>query len=158
MSDTLPAQPITIFCSYTHADESYKDALKKALAVPLNNGEISFWHDRLIEPGQEWDDQIKGQLSAADVILLMVSADFFASDYCQRVEVKTALDRHRDGTARVIPIVCRKVLWNQSGLEILQALPTDAKPIRSWPDQDEAYFNVAQGIQRVIGVIKERKK
>jgi TIR domain len=88
MSDTLPTQPITIFCSYTHADESYKDALKTALAVPIRNGEISLWHDRLIVPGQEWDNEIKSQLNSADIILLMVSADFFASDYCQRVEIR----------------------------------------------------------------------
>jgi TIR domain len=156
MPDTLPTQPITIFCSYTRADESYKNALKTALAVPIRNGEISLWHDRLIEPGEEWDDEIKAQLNSADIILLMVSADFFASDYCQRVEVQTALDRHRDGTARVIPIICRKVLWNRSGLEILQALPTDAKPIKSWTDSDEAYFNIAQGLQRVIGSIRKK--
>ncbi len=156
MTDTLPAQPITIFCSYTHADESYKDALQKALAVPLNNGEISFWHDRLIESGKEWDNEIKSQLNSADIILLMVSFDFFASGYCQRVEVKTALDRHRDGTARVIPIICRRVLWDQSGLEILQALPTDAKPIKSWADSDEAYFNIAQGILRTIKTIRKK--
>jgi hypothetical protein len=126
------------------------------LAVPLNNGVISFWHDRLIVPSQEWDEEIKSQLNSADIILLMVSSDFFDSQYCQQVEVKTALARHRDGTARVIPIICRRVLWNQSGLEILQALPTDAKPIKSWTDSDEAYFNIAQGILRTIEVVRKK--
>jgi hypothetical protein len=124
--------------------------------VLINSKEIALWHDRLILPGEEWDETIKSQLNAANIILLMVSSDFFNSGYCQTVEVPTALDQHRNGSAVVIPVVCRSVLWNQSGLEILQALPKDAKPINTWPDRDTAYLNIAQGIQKVIGSIRKK--
>jgi hypothetical protein len=86
----------------------------------------------------------------------MVSPDFFASDYCQQVEVKTALKRHEDGTARVIPIICRKVDWEDSGLDKIQSLPTDAEPIKSWLDHDEAYFNIVQGLKQVIRAIRKK--
>jgi TIR domain len=156
MPDTLPSQPITIFCSYARADEIYKDALKKALAVPLNSGEIIFWHDQLIVPGQQWHDEIKNQINSADIILLMLSSDFFASEYCQQ-EMEMALARYQDGTARVIPIICRSVFWENSTLGMIQALPKDAKPIDIWKNQDVAYRDVARGILRTIEEVIQKK-
>jgi WD40 repeat protein len=73
------------------------------------------------------------------------------SDYCYGIEMQRALERHQRGEARVIPIILRHVYW-QGILGTLQALPTDAKPVRSalWHSVDEAFFDVAEGIRTVV--------
>lgn len=85
----------------------------------------------------------------AQIILLLVSPDFMDSDYCYRKEMKQALERDQRREARVIPIILRHVYW-QGILGNLQALPTDAKPVKSWPDIDEAFFDVTEGIRTVV--------
>ncbi|MCU0552972.1 MAG: toll/interleukin-1 receptor domain-containing protein [Leptolyngbya sp. Prado105] len=54
---------------------------------------VSRWHDRLITAGTEWDREIDHRLSAADIILLMLSSDFLHSEYCWGVEVQKAVSR-----------------------------------------------------------------
>jgi hypothetical protein len=68
---------------------------------------IDLWHDRRIPPGKEWKPQIDEELDRADIILLLVSSDFVASNYCYDVEVTRAMARHYAGEARVIPVVLR---------------------------------------------------
>jgi WD40 repeat protein len=89
-------------------------------------------------------------LNEAEVILLLVSPDFINSDYCYSIEMKRAIERHEQGEAHVIPIILRPVYW-QGVLGQLQALPTDANPVMSsgWQYQDEAFFNVTEGIRNV---------
>ncbi len=73
-----------------------------------------------------------------------------ASDYCYSIEMQRAIERHEQGEAHVIPIILRPVYW-QDVLGKLQALPTDAIPVMSsgWHYQDEAFFNVTEGIRKV---------
>jgi tetratricopeptide (TPR) repeat protein len=84
------------------------------------------------------------------VILLLISADFLASDYCYGLEMQRALQRHQANEARVIPILLRPVEWNKAPFALLQALPTGAKPITTWRNRDAAFTDMAAGIRRVI--------
>ena len=68
-------------------------------------GKITTWHDRRIVPGQEFEHQIYHYFSQADIILLLISSDFIASDYCYQVEMTNALERHKKGEAVVIPVI-----------------------------------------------------
>jgi tetratricopeptide (TPR) repeat protein len=142
--------PVEIFCSYTNADEMWLRKLETHLSLLKRQGLISFWHDRLIAPGTDWASNIDAHLETASVILLLVSANFFASDYCYGIEMKRALEREARGEARVIPILVRKADWTDAPFARLQVLPTDAKPIASWRDKDTALTDVAAGIRRVI--------
>ena len=150
MPDTKsPKRPLQVFFSYAHEDEKLRDELAKQLNILERQGDIATWHDRRIKPGEEWAGKIAENLKVADLILLLVSADFLASDYIQDVELQTALTRHQDNTARVIPIILRPCLWKKSKLAQLQALPTDGKPITTWPNSETAWLNVAKGILRI---------
>lgn len=142
--------PVEIFCSYAHEDDAWLHKLEKHLSLLKRQGLISLWHDRLITPGIDWAKTIDTHLEIASVILLLVSADFFASDYCYGVEMKRALERQEAGEAWVIPILVRPSDWRDSPLAHLQALPTDAKPISSWLNKDTALADIAAGIRRVI--------
>src|SRR5262249_48477005 len=113
-------------------------------------GVIQTWHDRNINAGDDWKQQIDDNLNTATVILLLISADFLASDYCYEIEMQRALERHNAGEARVIPVILRPVDWHSAPFGTLQALPTDTKPITLWTNHDEAYANVAQGVRQAV--------
>lgn len=93
---------------------------------------------------------IKKELNEADVILLLVSSDFMVSEYIWNVEIKTAIERHNRGEAKVIPIFLRHCDFGDRPFEKLQGHSKDAKPITSFPDKDEAFLQVAKGIRRGI--------
>ena len=142
--------PVEVFCSYAYQDEAWLRKLEAHLSLLKRQGLISLWYDRLISPGTNWARAIDTRLETASVILLLVSADFFASDYCYGVEMKRALARQEAGEARVIPILVRAVDWANAPFAHLQALPTDAKPLVAWQDTDAALADITAGIRRVI--------
>ena len=150
---TSPAHPVEVFYSYAHADEDFRVELVKHLRLLERQGVITGWHDRNISAGTEWKDAIDEHLESAGIILLLISADFLASDYCYDIELKRAMERHVDGKARVIPIILRKCDWSSAPFGKLQALPKNARPIRSWDDRDEAYTDVVTGIRRAVAEI-----
>jgi hypothetical protein len=140
---------VSIFFCYAHEDEDLLNKLKRHLWPLQRQGLIAVWHDRDISAGSEWEQEIDRHLNAAQIILLLVSPDFMFSEYCYGVEMQRAIERHERGEARVIPIILRPVYW-QGILGHLQALPTDAKPVRSWTDIDEALYNVTEGLRSVV--------
>ncbi|MEO0459075.1 MAG: TIR domain-containing protein [Cyanobacteria bacterium P01_A01_bin.114] len=155
----LPAspadQPLNVFISYSHKDENLKEELELHLSALKRQGKIKPWQDRAIEAGTEWDAEIKAQLEAAQIILLLVTPRFMASEYIHDQELTRAMERHEAGTARVIPIILKPVDFKGTPFEKLQALPKDAKPVTRWDDQDEAFLNVVQGIRRVVASLFE---
>ena len=143
------AGPIEVFYSYSHKDEELRELLETHLNLLKRLGVIQDWHDRRISAGTEWAGQIDHYLESSQIILLLISADFMASDYCYDKEMKRALERHEAGEARVIPIILRPVDWKGAPFSHLQALPKDAKPLTPWPDRDAAFTNSAEGIRKV---------
>ncbi len=149
---------VSVFFSYAHEDEKLRDDLAKQLKLLERQGVISAWHDRQIIAGSEWGSAIDTHLDSAQVILLLISPDFLASDYCWDIEVKRAMERHEAGEARVIPVILRPVdYWQEVSFGKLQALPTNAKPVTTWENRDEAFRIVAQGIRQVVKELKTKK-
>ncbi len=147
-----PPASIEVFYSYAHEDEELVKQLRKHLSILKRQGVIREWYDREITAGTDWKEgQLDQHLNSAEVILLLVSADFLASDYCYDVEMTRALERHDQGEARVIPVLLRKVDgWQGAPFGKIQSLPTDGKPVTSWNDRDEAFADVARGIRRAV--------
>lgn len=146
-------EPIKIFYSYAHEDEKLRKKIETSLAALQRQKLIESWSDRQIPPGAEWSEQIDARLNAAQIILLLVSDDFIASNYCYNVEMERAMERHETREAIVIPIILRECLWQKLPFAKLQALPRDARAITSWTNRNEAFYNVALGIETVIGEI-----
>src|SRR5690606_23236796 len=147
---------VTLFVSYAHEDEDLREELVKHLKLLQRQGVIEGWYDRLIQGGQEWDQEIQTRLLTSNIILLLVSADFLASDYCWDKEVQQAMERHTRGDAVVIPIILRACDWNSAPFGKIQALPRDARPVMSWSDRDEALLDIARGIRQVALRIQAR--
>jgi internalin A len=151
-------EAVRVFYSYSHKDEQLRNDLETHLKLLHRQGLIDAWHDRQIEAGEEWKDKIDENLERADIILLLISADFIASDYCYEKEMKRTLERHENGEARVIPIILRTCNWHKAPFGKLQALPKDSKPITTWSDHDTAWADAAAGIERVVETIQKEKK
>lgn len=139
-----------LFISYSHRDERYREQLGTHLAGLRRQGLILDWHDRKIVPGKEWRDVIDQNLDASDCVLLLVSPDFLASDYCYGIEMQRTLEKHREGRVIAIPVIVRAADWRQTPLGDLQALPKDAKPVVEWTRRDRAWLDVIQGIRRAL--------
>lgn len=140
----------SVFFSYTHIDESLRDQLEIHLSLMKREGLITEWHDRRIVAGSDIDDSIDEQLESADIILLLVSANFIASEYCFATEMKRAMERHKAGGARVIPVILRACDWHSAPFGKLNAVPTDGRPVTSWPNQDEAFTDIAKSIRAAV--------
>ncbi len=156
-SDTRPKippsggfQPKTLFYSYSQKDEELRNELDTHLILMKRQGILSSWHDRKIWPGEEWNSAIDRNLEQADIILLLISADFMASDYIWNNEVKRAMDRHAQGQATVVPVLLRPCDWQSAPFGKLQGLPKEMKAVIDWPHRDSAWANVAQGIRTII--------
>lgn len=150
-SSSQIAKVLSIFYCYAREDSSLRDELERHLSGLKRRRQIQTWHDREIQPGSDWRHEIDTHLNRADIILLLVSPDFMASDYCYGIEMKRALERHKAGDARVIPIILRPVEWKQAPFSQLQVFPTNALPVTLWRDRNEAFLDIS----RRIGIIIE---
>ncbi|MDQ3917929.1 MAG: tetratricopeptide repeat protein [Acidobacteriota bacterium] len=144
-----PAGAVEVFYSYSHKDEKLRDTLEEHLALLKRQGVISQWHDRGIGAGREWAGEIDEHLKSADIVLLLVSSSFIASDYCYGVELQLAMERHEAGAARIIPVILRPCDWKKAPFGKLQALPKNARPVTKWSNRDDAFTDIAGGIRRV---------
>ena len=115
---------VNIFICYVRKDEALLKELKNHLRPLQFQSLIDIWHDRDISAGDEWDRQIKEHLNTAQIILLLRSSDFLNSQYAYDIEIRRALERHKKGEAKVIPIILRPTLWHEGPLGQLQALPS----------------------------------
>jgi internalin A len=148
---------LKVFYSYAHKDEQLKNEMEAHLKILERMGLISPWHDRMIRPGDNWAGEIDMNLDIADVILLLVSADFINSDYCYSKEMTMALEREKAGKARVIPVILRDCNWKDAPFGGLQGLPKDLKAVTLWPDRDSAWKDVSEGIERAINSIRAKR-
>ncbi len=143
---------IKIFCCYAREDQPLLLELKNHLAPLQREGKITLWADTDVNAGVEWEKEISRHLNTAQIILLLISPDFMASDYCYSVEMQQAMERHECGDARVIPIILRSVDWQSAPFGKLQALPTGTEPVKSrgWQYLDDAFWDVDREIRKVV--------
>ena len=141
--------PIEIFFCYAHEDEDLMNDVRRQLVIFERKGLIIKWHDRMIPPGEEWENHIDSRLRQAQIILLFVSPSFIESKYCYDIEVKEALKRHESNEANVIPIILRPCAWEEAPFGKLQALPQDGRPVSLWEDRDHVCLDIAKSIMEV---------
>jgi hypothetical protein len=148
-----------IFFSYAQEDKAIRDKLAVHLKVLQRQGKITTWYDGEIVAGSEWEKQLYEQLNSADIILLLISPDFIASDFAYDFEMKRALERHDTGEAVVIPIILRPIDLTDlpfSKLTYIPRVKREPKPITTWPDADEAFLEVVKHIVTVVDQMKAK--
>jgi hypothetical protein len=143
--------PWRVFYSYSHKDTKWRDRLSTHLAPLKHQSKIVEWYDRNIQPGADWETEISAQLESAQLIVMLISADFLASEYCFGVEVEKAFVRLKRGEVKVVPILVEPCSWKESPFSELQIIPRDAKAISSWGVlTEEALVDVAREIRTLV--------
>ena len=146
----------SVFFSYSHADEALRGQLETQLALLKRQGVITVWHDRRIGAGQEFAQEIDRHIETDDIVLLLVSADFLASDYCYDKEMLRAMERHEAGEAIVIPVILRACDWHEAPFGKLNATPPNGKPVTQFPDRDEGFLEVVKAVRGAVTRLTEK--
>ncbi|MEA3212600.1 MAG: internalin [Chthoniobacter sp.] len=142
--------PVRIFISYSHKDENLRAELETHLKLLQRENKIATWTDRRILGGGRWAKEISRNLELADMILLLVSSDFVASDYCYDNEMKRAIARGNANNVTLIPIIVRACDWKSAPFGSFQGFPENGRAVTLWEDRDNAWTDVVLGIRRAI--------
>ena len=159
LTDNASGRKLRVFFSYSHKDEAYRDELEKHLTMLKRSNLIETWHDRKIIASDNWDQSIMENLEHADIILLLLSADFLASEYIWEKELGIIRKRQEaNDNFRVVPIFLRHCDLTDFDQMKYQALPSDKKWILSekWPYKDKAYEAVAHGLRNLLNEMSKK--
>ncbi len=150
--EALVKSPVEVYYSYapTQRDEELRQELEHHLKILEHAGRIAGWHRGEIQAGSVHAEERAAHLEQAELILLLISPDFLASQEAYGIEMKHALARQDRGDAQVVPILLRPVFYEGAPFAHLEVLPSNGKPITSWAQRDEAFENVAHGINRIL--------
>ena len=118
-----------MFISYSHRDERHLDDLLVQLKPYLRKGTFAAWSDKQIEPGSLWFDKIMAALAKSSVALMLVSADFLASDFIHEHELGSLLKEAEDGGVKIIWVLIRDCSWRETPLKDYQSVLPPEKPL-----------------------------
>ena len=149
--------PLEIFISCVETDDDHRTALSMHLAALRKEKLIIIWHKEKMLPGDDTKTTARSHLDSAAIILFLVSARFIDSEDAD-TEVRYAMERQANKSARCIPVILSYCEWQNMPFGKLKPLPTDGKPVTKWDDRDEAYKNIVQGIRTVIEHMRSEKK
>jgi TIR domain-containing protein len=149
-------KPLKLFYCYAHKDKALRDALDSHLSILKRQKDLEIWYDGNIGLGTEWEHEIDKHLLSADIILLLVSPAFLASDYCYRREMALALEKHEQGTTWVIPIILQPIDWKDAPFGKLAVLPSNGRPVTEWSNRERAFAEIVVEIRRVVEELREK--
>ncbi len=141
---------IKIFISYAHQDEEFSDELQRYLSILRKQYSIQVWDYRMVLAGVNWRNEVLKNLSNSDIVLFLISADFFASNFSSGIEIQRAMQLHNLGVTRLIPIILRPVNWQETPLGQFVALPRNMVAITRWQNRDEAFKDIIKDLEDVI--------
>lgn len=146
----LATSPADVFFSYSPRDEDLRPKIETHLDALKRQGVIRNYQGFALGGGRERREATAARLREARVVLLLVSADFLSTDAWLSAEMREAIARHEAGECRVIPVILRPCAWEKTLLGALQPLPSRARPVTSYPNQSEAFTEIAKGIRSAV--------
>jgi tetratricopeptide (TPR) repeat protein len=153
MSFSSLSQAVKIFFSYATSspkDKRLLDKLAMHLSILRRQHLIDEWYDSAISAGNNITQVIEAHLRAADIIVLLISAEFLASERCYELEMQRALELSTTGTARLIPVILSPTDWEALPLARYNPLPAGGIPVSLKHNIDAALSEVARGIRKVV--------
>ncbi len=143
----------TVFISYSHKDEAWKDRVMTHLGVLEKQGHLKLWNDRDIKPGGAWFPRIKDELNKAKVVVMLITANFLTSEFILGKEVPVILQRRRNQDILVLPLVLEPCDWEAvEWLSAMQLFPKEGIPLSTLkkPKADTELANLARLIHRAL--------
>ncbi|MCL2812846.1 MAG: TIR domain-containing protein [Clostridia bacterium] len=146
------AERTEVFISYAHKDEQYKNELHPYLQMLKKTTEIKWWDDTHIKPGEDWNKQINGALSKAKIAVLMISANFFASNYIWSEELPKLLEAAEQEGATILWVPVRTCPYEDTGIAKYQAITDPKKPLTKCNDaeRDDVYTALVKRIKELL--------
>ena len=143
-----------VFISYSHKDRHYLEALRTHLAPYIRNKTIEVWDDTQIPPGAQWRDEIERELQAANVAVLLVSADFLASDSIVNNELTPLLTAAKGRGVLILPVILRACAFDQTDLARFQAVNKSSNPLNTMTraKQDAIWVRVTESIRDALKI------
>lgn len=138
-----------IFISYSHKDTEFRRELDLHLKPLILNKSVIKWSDANIHPGLNWKEEIDRNLQDSSIVLILISVDYINSDSCT-YEMERAIQFSNEGRITVIPVPVRACDWLDLPIGRFQAAVTDAAPIKSSSDRDQAWTDVVKLIRETL--------
>lgn len=142
-------QPTRIFILGTAVDCAERDRLEIHLSPLCRSGQAEIWHEGKVQPGLMASEEVQRQFLRAEIIILLVSADFLASDECDE-HMRAAIKRQQAGESRIVPILLSPTTTVGTPLANLAFLPSGGKPISDWPSSESAWHDAVQQIRHLV--------
>jgi nucleoside phosphorylase len=157
-SDSKEPPPLDVFISYSAEDERFEHELETHLVMLKRKGIIRPWHSQQMSAGSEWEKGISNLIDQSQIVLLLISPSFLASDQLYDQEMQQAMKRHESGDARVVPIIIRSANIADTPFSKLLILPRNLQPIDTWRNRDEIWAKVAEEIRNVCNNLRNSRK
>ena len=144
----------TVFISYSHKDEDWKDRLVSHLGVSQRQGLLFAWEDRLIGGGEDWFGKIQEAMDAARVAVLLVSANSLTSEFILNEEVRRLLQRRDREGLRIFPVIIKPCDWEAvPWLQRMNLRPRDGRPVSGGSEYqiDTDFKEIAKEIRQLLG-------
>jgi TIR domain/HEAT repeats/NACHT domain len=149
----------SIFVSYSHADTKWLKELDRHLRGLERHANVGRFDDRQLLGGDEWNAEVKAALDGADIILLLITANFIASEYIHRVELPAALRKRMNEGCVVIPVLLETCYRKLLQIDDINYLPKDSegalKPVAEWRGPQRARC-LTQVVEHVHGQMERR--
>jgi hypothetical protein len=150
------AAPLKVFLSYSHKDREQKALFESHFSSLERTKDITLWSDERLDAGDLWDEIIQQKLNNADLVILLVSANFISSDYIYYKELTVAIRENRK--AVIIPVLLSNTSLTDTPLAALQSLPAGPRFIDKWDNNADAWVNVIEGVRKTLTKMEEERK
>src|SRR3954453_11109678 len=145
-----PSTRTKVFISYSHADKEWLERLKRHLKPLFREGQLDYWDDTHIRPGDDWKQEIRTALETAQVAVLLISADFFASDFIDGNELSPLLVAAQANGTRILPVIISASRFERyPDLHRFQAVNSPGSPLAemSQAEQEKVFDRLAQTVE-----------
>jgi hypothetical protein len=143
-----------IFLSYAHQDKKFAEQLGYFLRSLEMQGLATVWSTNKIKAGEKWDAVIKKHLNTAQIILLLVSPNYLASNSLEKREIdKLIMEKVKEH--KVIPVLLKPVSLKSTPLEDFASLPQGKKPVSQWSNRDMAFLDITESIRSLVNDLEE---
>ncbi len=151
--DGVNARRPTVFISYSHADQDCLQRLQVHLRPLERENQIELWDDTRIDAGAKWQEQIEQALDRAAIAVLLVSADFLASDFVIRNELPPLLRAAEVKGTTILPVILKHCRFTRDkNLSVFQSTNDPKRPLLSLSDgeQEELWSRVTERIENEL--------
>lgn len=142
-----------VFVSYSHADSDHLQRLKVHLRPFERQSRVDVWSDAKIKAGQQWRKEIETALGRAAVAILMISADFLASDFVSDNELPPLLEAAQSDGVKILPVILKPCAFTSvSSLSQFQAINDPVRPLISLDEaqREQIWVTLAQTTKEAI--------